>query len=89
MKTKLKIRSTPINRIDVSLLDKLIANLNGVCFPNNKLFLDCNKDGDLYCLFFDKGDGYILDNATVRECYLFIQGIREHHIQKTINQFNQ
>lgn len=86
MKRKLKVQSATVSRIDATFLDRMIASLNAVCFKNNKLFYDCNIDGEGYCLFFDKGDGYILDNATARECYLFLQGMRLYHINKTINQ---
>lgn len=81
MKSKLKINDIngeiDASRIDEMRIDVCIDFINICCFFDNRLYYDRNENG--YGLFFLKQGGYILENATAKECYMFLQGIRYYH----------
>jgi|TARA_R100000084_G_scaffold66321_1_gene28916 hypothetical protein len=85
MTWKIRIDDQPdnvyLNRIDINDINRGVDLFNiccGIFFDDE---LDYNYTDKGYNLFFatENGKRFLLQNATSRECFLFLQGMRYYH----------
>lgn len=86
MTWNLKIDDQPndvsLGRIDINDIDRGVDLFNiccGIFFEYEELEYNYTDNG--YNLFFatENGKRFLLQNATSRECFLFLQGMRYYH----------